>query len=219
MDEIQKDLSAREEIVTTQGFRVNEPAARSLIARALRRYAGQLDPDVARDETLDLPPAWSPVEDDSPSAVMDLVYAAQVCGAIQAPVYPEERTASIDFDCLVDGEGVKDAYQWAVRLPPLMHRVVLASPPEEYRHLGLSFTKGAARQALAILREAVETGNALLGAWAGRGQTAPTVQGAAEVYCKCCVDNECECEGKAITGRHGEALYPRAHLDGGQRRR
>ena len=136
-------------------FTLDETEARSLIARALRRYQDGEDAGPPTYETLTIEPMWDPIMDpDEEGRVADLVYAARVCGAITAP-----EGIDVEFTYMADSDG--GMYQWevSVRDPWLK----IASYPQEFRKLGFRDWKGS-RQAMAILREGVAYANQIVDA-------------------------------------------------------
>jgi hypothetical protein len=143
-------------------FALDQPAARRLVARALRRYQTGRDGGPPAYESLLIAPAWNPRSADEVGAIDELLHAALTCRAITCPGGQADPDGySIGFHPMIDQDGA--AYQWQVLLPP-GQPFCLASHIEELRHVGDPATRGA-RQALAILREAVSQANTMLAAW------------------------------------------------------
>lgn len=144
----------------TGRFRLDEKEARALIERAQQRYEDDEDGGEPNYEVLRLPPDWEPRDADETDTVYDLVYAAGVCGAIEAP----EGAAPLEFQFMDDSDG--GTYQWRVELRPANLRLV--SGIEEYHHLGERDARGT-EASMAILNEAVEQANCVLDAASGAG--------------------------------------------------
>jgi len=137
-------------------FEFHEPEARGFLARAMLRYGGA-QPGGELWETLELRPGWDPrgMYSDEMSFAEDLVAEAVAAGAVTGPAQTE-----IHLICIPDSDGGR--YMWRVRVPARGFTIA-SDLMEEARRLG-DGSKGA-RGALSVIREAVDAGNQILGAY------------------------------------------------------
>lgn len=142
---------------TAARFTLDEDKARAWLARAVMAYEGKLDmPAAERDSLPDIDDDYRPQDDYyDGSQTAGLVYLARLTGVLAGP-------GAVEFDFSTDCDGA--GYTWLLYLgaedtgPELR----LADAHEELRHLGNRSASGAAA-ALAVLREARDAGNRLLG--------------------------------------------------------
>jgi hypothetical protein len=149
-------------------FELDEAKARAFLHRALRRFAGDHDDaDGGGDwEDWALEPGWDVnkrLSRDEVPHVEDLVYQAiHEAEAIACP-------AGAGIDLLIDARDGDRMYQWRVTFPVSADFALCSPFRQDVSSLGLDRSgiraKGC-QTALSILREAVETGNQLLAAYA-----------------------------------------------------
>ena len=156
---------------TQARFTLDEQKARAFLARALRRYAGDLEP--SEGEQWELTPGWdlANIFSDESGNIENLVYAAiHEAGAITCP-------AGLDIDLLMDtGHECDWMYQWRVTVGELARFAICNPYREEFRRLGWgdgSIKAKGCSAAMGIMREAVEYGNSLLDAFTAAGGRVP----------------------------------------------
>lgn len=139
-------------------FELSEPAARALIARALRRYLGpRHQPGQARGEDLCLEPGWNPRVSHCDEAHLAeyLIGQAVTVGAIRCP-----QGIELDLHCCHDGDG--GMYAWRVRTAP---GFTLGSDYWREIRRWLGTGNVGAHGALSVLRQAVTAANDILDAY------------------------------------------------------
>lgn len=136
-----------------QWFGTDEAAARAYLARCVSRAAGASPGSSGPDEAVAITPRWNPRRSSALSLVRGLIREAVTAGAITCP-----RGHGLTL-VTVSGDGWS-AYQWVVAFPPGADFWVSSPCTQDPSCIG-DGSRGA-DGALAILREAVKSGNAML---------------------------------------------------------
>jgi hypothetical protein len=139
---------------TMTRFTLDEGKAAEWIAANIAQSEQFYGDCSSRAPELEITADYSPATDfESGSDTVELVGSARDAGIIAGP-------GELLFDFLADSEGV--GYAWLLYLGEPGHTLKLSSGYESLHHLGDGSESKGADAAMAVLREAVSTGNRLL---------------------------------------------------------